>query len=96
MNSKTLKKYTDLLPNQITVAVKKTKLGFVADIKDFPHCYTQGRNFAELVEMINEAVFTYLDIPERYKRKLGAYFAQNLTPKRQFASMCNTHFALAK
>ena len=74
MNSKTLKKYISLLPNQITVAVKKTKLGFVADIKDFPHCYTQGRNFAELVEMINDAVFTYLDIPEKYRNKLGVCF----------------------
>ena len=78
MNSKTLKKYISLLPNQITVAVKKTKLGFVADIKDFPHCYTQGRNFAELVEMINDAVFTYLDILEKYRGSLGVYLPDKI------------------
>ena len=76
MSEKQLKKYKNLLPQEIVVTVKKTKLGFVAEVKEFTHCYTQASNFMELVEMVNDAVFTYLDIPEKHRRKLGMYLPE--------------------
>lgn len=76
MNEKILKKYTGLLPQHLNVSIKKTKMGLVAEIKEFTHCYTQASNFSELVEMVNDAVFTYLGIPEKYRRKLGMYLPE--------------------
>jgi predicted RNase H-like HicB family nuclease len=78
MNEKILKRYRNLLPQQITVITRKTKLGFVAEIKEFSHCHTQGKTFFELIEMINDAVFTYLDIPERYRKNLGVYLPERI------------------
>ena len=68
-----LKKYEDLLPERITVHIKKTEEGFYAKILELENCYTQADSFVELVEMINDAVFSYLDIPEEHQEKLGLY-----------------------
>ena len=53
-----LQHYKGLLPRQITVITTKTADGFVAEIKELPHCYTQASNLFELIEMVNDAVFT--------------------------------------
>ncbi len=76
MSEKLLKKYRNLLPQEITVLIRKTKLGFVAEVKEFAYCYTQAVDFAELVEMVNDAVFTYLDIPEKHRGELGMYLPE--------------------
>ena len=68
-----LKKYEDLLPSRITVEVEKTDEGFYAKILELENCYTQADSFSELVEMVNDAVFSYLDIPEEHQEKLGLY-----------------------
>ncbi len=69
-----LQHFKGLLPQQITVITKKTKDGFVAEIKELPHCYTQAVDLFELIEMVNDAVFTYLDIPKKYVEKLGIVY----------------------
>ena len=52
----------------------KTSDGFFAEVKELPHCHTQAKTFHELVEMVNDAVLTYFDVPERYKGKLGLVY----------------------
>ncbi|OHA24564.1 MAG: hypothetical protein A3B11_00195 [Candidatus Taylorbacteria bacterium RIFCSPLOWO2_01_FULL_44_26] len=76
MNDKILKKYRNLLPARVTVVTRKTKMGFIAEVKEFAYCFTQGRSFGELVEMLNDAIFTYLDIPEKYRGRLGIYLPE--------------------
>ncbi len=71
---KTLEDYRKLLPKTITAQVHKAKEGgFWAKIKEFPYCYTQGENFIELIDMINDAVLTYLEIPAKFREKVGYY-----------------------
>lgn len=36
-------------------------------------CYTQAKSTAELLLMINDAIFTYLEIPESERKDLGFY-----------------------
>lgn len=47
--------------------------GFVARILSFPGCITQGDTLSELVEMVNDCVKTYLDIPTRYFSFMPTY-----------------------
>ena len=68
-----LKKYEDLLPNRVTVQIKKTEDGLYAKILELPNCNTQADNFVELIRMVNDAIFSYLDIPEEHQEKLGYY-----------------------
>lgn len=62
-----------MLPDRITVQIQKTEDGLYAQVVELEHCYTQADNFIELIEMINDAVFIYLDIPEEHRGKLGYY-----------------------
>lgn len=47
--------------------------GFVARILSFPGCLTQGETLSELVEMVNDCVKTYLDIPAQYYSFMPTY-----------------------
>ncbi len=74
---KTLQSYKKLLPKKITVEIHKTKRGeFWARVKELPHCYTQARTPVELVKMVNDAVYTYLEIPNKVRDKLGFYLPE--------------------
>lgn len=71
---KNLQHYKKLLPERLTVKIHKAeKGGFWAEIKDLPHCYTQAKNFPELIRMVNDAVFTYLEVPIKFRKKIGYY-----------------------
>lgn len=72
-----------MLPQQITVVTRATDEGFIAEIKEFPNCYTQAETFSELVEMVNDAVFTYLEIPQEYADELGTIYL----PEKFFEEM---------
>ena len=66
--------YKNLLPKKLTVKIHKTQRGdFWAKIKELPHCYTQGKDFLDLIEMVNDAVFTYFEVPKKFREKLGYY-----------------------
>ena len=75
---KNIQFYKKLLPKKITVTIHKTKEGFWAKVKELPHCYTQAKNFAELIEMVNDAVFTHLEIPKKFRAKSGYYIPTKL------------------
>ena len=47
--------------------------GFAAKINNLPGCITEGDTFIELIEMINDCVYTYFDIPLKYYAHMPAY-----------------------
>ena len=76
---KDLKYYKDLLPQELTVETTITEDGLVAEVKNFPHCYTQASNAMELIEIVNDAVMTYLEIPADIRIELRViYLPENI------------------
>ncbi len=63
---KKINKFRSLFPNIISVKVEKSGGVFLANVKTFPGLITQGRSFSELIEMVNDAVRTYFEVPEKY------------------------------
>lgn len=54
-------------PEKIHVKIIRSEDGgFSAEILTFPGCFTEGHTFSELMAMINDAVRTYFEIPEKY------------------------------
>ncbi|MBU3964549.1 hypothetical protein KJ562_02420 [Patescibacteria group bacterium] len=75
MKTKTLQLYKKLLPQKIAVLVHKEGNGFWAEIKGrgLENCHTQAENFNELIKMVNDAIFDYLEIPLKVRKDLGFY-----------------------
>lgn len=75
---KSLQYYKNLLPATLTVEIHRTREGFLwAKIKELPHCYTQAESFLELIDMVNDAVYTYLEIPRGFRKKVGYSVSRN-------------------
>lgn len=54
------------LPDKLNLTFKLTKDGwFVVTSPDLPGFITQAKDHQELVEMINDAVLTYFDVPKK-------------------------------
>lgn len=71
---KELIKYLMILPRKLEVEIHPAEEGgYWAKVKGLPGCVTQGENFFDLVEMINDAVFTYFEVPLKIRRFLGPY-----------------------
>lgn len=65
-----------LFPHRIKINVARAKEGgFVAEILTYPGCYTQGETFSELLFMINDCLYAYFNIPEKYTLYMPEYFA---------------------
>ena len=65
-----------LFPAKIEVSVARAQEGgFVAEILTYPGCYTEGETFSELLFMINDCLYTYFDIPEKYVSYMPEYLA---------------------
>ena len=63
-----------LFPGSVHVNVRRSKDGgFVAVIKTFSGCVTQADSFAELIEMVNDAVRTYFEVPQEYLPFMPTY-----------------------
>jgi predicted RNase H-like HicB family nuclease len=75
---KSLQFYKKLMPEQLTLEIHKTDEGLWAKVKELPHCYTQGKTLFELVEMVNDAIYTYLDIPRKFRKKAGYYLPKEI------------------
>jgi len=64
---KEINQFRKLFPSEISVRVSRTKEGeFLARLDTFKGFVTEGNNFSELIEMVNDAVKTYFEIPERF------------------------------
>ncbi|MFH1759425.1 MAG: type II toxin-antitoxin system HicB family antitoxin [Patescibacteria group bacterium] len=54
-------------PAKISIkTIRSADGGFVAFIKTFAGCNTQGNTLSELIFMVNDCVKCYLNIPEKY------------------------------
>lgn len=65
-----------LFPDKIVVDVARAEEGgFVAEIKTYPGCFTQGETFSELIAMVNDCLYTYFEVPEEYVHYMPEYLA---------------------
>ena len=54
------------MPDTINLSVRLTPEGyFVVTSHDLPGLVTEARDHQELIEMVNDAVLTYFDVPKR-------------------------------
>ena len=71
---KKINSYRSLFPREIIVKILRSEDGgFAAEITEFPRCYTEADTFAELIEMINDAMMTYFEVPEKYASYMPTY-----------------------
>lgn len=71
---KKINNYRSLFPREIVVKLLRSKDGgFAAEITEFPRCYTEADTFAELIEMINDVMLTYLEVPKKYRSYAPTY-----------------------
>ena len=62
-------------PERIDVAVHDSEDGgYWIEIKNLQGCITQADTGIELFQMVNDAIYTYLDIPEEYTPFVPTYF----------------------
>ena len=66
-----------ILPRTLAVDIYRAEEGgFWAKVKSLPGCNTQGEDFIDLVDMINDAIFTYFDVPQKMRSVLGRYIPE--------------------
>ena len=75
---KDLQFYKKLMPSQLTLEIHKSDDGFWAKVKELPHCYTQAKDFPGLIEMVNDAIYTYLEIPDKFRKAVGFYVPKEI------------------
>jgi predicted RNase H-like HicB family nuclease len=51
-------------------------------VNNLPGCQTQANTGQELFEMVNDAVYTYLDVPSQYVPFLPAFFPPEETRQK--------------
>lgn len=67
-------RFSTILPEELQIEIHRAQEGgFWAKVKNLPGCNTQGENFFDLIEMINDAVFTYFEVPERLRKNFWFY-----------------------
>ena len=71
------------LPHSIKVKIGKSKDGgFWVEILSLIGCFTQAESGEELFVMVNDAVYTYFDIPAEYFPFLPRYFPSEKIKKQ--------------
>lgn len=64
----------ELFPKEIWVSVRRSEDGgFVAEVKEPRGVITEANTFSELIEMANDAMYTYLEVPERFVSFMPSY-----------------------
>jgi predicted RNase H-like HicB family nuclease len=73
-------------PEEISVRILRSQDGgFCAEITTLPGCFTQAGTFSELIDMINDCVRTYFEIPGEYLTYMPTYL-----PSLKMAQTFNT------
>ncbi|MDP3646294.1 MAG: hypothetical protein Q8R25_04365 [bacterium] len=77
MNKHQVHEYRAKLPARISVRILNEDGGFWAKITTpdgkLSNCYTQADTIPDLVSMINDAVKTHFDVPEKIREEVGFY-----------------------
>lgn len=72
-----IRQYKALLPARVLIRVENTDNGLWAKISSpdgkLSNCYTQASNATELMLMVNDAIFTHFEVPEKFRKSLGFY-----------------------
>lgn len=80
------------LPDVLDVSIKPSEDGgYFVDVKNLSGCVTQAETGKEIFEMVNDAVYTYLGIPERYKAYMPTFFPPE-NVRKQFDIKIPTKF----
>lgn len=66
-NIEIIRGFRKQFPREINVSVRRGENGqYCAEVNTFKGCFTESNTFSGLIEMVNDAVRTYLGIPEKY------------------------------
>lgn len=66
--------FRKLFPHTIKVKVSlSNEGGFYVEVLTFPGCFTEAETFSELIEMVNDAVATTLEVPRKYLHHMPTY-----------------------
>lgn len=61
-------------PSNVRVKAHRSECGkYCAEIITFPGCFTEADNFLELIEMVNDAIRTYFEVPKKYLSFMPEY-----------------------
>ncbi|OHA09519.1 MAG: hypothetical protein A3B37_00845 [Candidatus Sungbacteria bacterium RIFCSPLOWO2_01_FULL_59_16] len=76
-----IQRLRSLFPHEIEARIRRSEDGgFVAETLTFPGVITEADTFSELIEMINDAVMSYFEVPREY-----APFVANYIPPLEVA-----------
>ncbi len=71
-------KYQGQLPDKLEVQITKSDdWGYAIKILNLPGCFTQVENAEELFVMVNDAVYTYFDIPNSVIPSMPRYLSKS-------------------
>lgn len=70
------------LPDKILVTIHRSKKGFTAVLPEYPGCITYAENMSELVENVNDALLTYLDVPRKEALKADFLYSPKTEVKK--------------
>jgi predicted RNase H-like HicB family nuclease len=69
-----IRKYRALFPGEVYVtAYRSEEGGFGAEVITFPGLITEAETFSDLISMVNDALYTYFDIPDKYVPFMPSY-----------------------
>ena len=89
--------YSMLLPRTVSVDVYRAEEGgFWAKVRALPGCNTQGEDFIDLVDMINDAIFTYFNVPQKMRSVLGHYLPHLSEELRKKVGADSRHAAIER
>ena len=64
---KEINKIRSLFPSQINVRTHRSENGkYCAEITTYPGSFTEADTFSSLIEMVNDCMRTYFEVPEKY------------------------------
>lgn len=62
-------------PEKLEVSISPSKDGgYIIYANNLPGCITQAETGRELFEMVHDAVYTYLEIPQEYQPYMPTFF----------------------
>lgn len=74
INNEALFAYKGRVPDFLEVSIRSSQdKGYIISVENFKGCITQSENGKEIFEMVNDALYTYLEIPEFYRPYLPAF-----------------------
>jgi len=73
-DKKEILRLRSLFPRSIKVITRRSEDGgFVAEISKFRGCVTEAETFSELIEMVNDAIYTLFEVPEKFISYMPSY-----------------------